>query len=583
MSRFAFGRIFLAALLLGTTGAAFQQILPALPARDGQQPAPAGTASIRGRVIDMASGAPLRRVQVVARPGDASNAANVAAAANQSSHTATTDDSGRFELTNLPAGRYQLSAAKGGFVTLQHGQRRPLEPGRPIVLAGGQAIADITFNLPRGSVITGRVLDPFGDTVTGANVQVHAYRYVNGRRQLTMAASGSPTDDRGVFRVFGLLPGDYYVSAGPPSDMLSAITALASGGSTGGIGAVQSAAQATSGYTRTYYPGTPSPASAQVVRVGVGEEAPPLTIALSTASLATISGTVLTPEGTPANASVMLRPRGSDPTQFFNSQMGMAMNGAFKIAGVVPGDYTLEAMVVDPLARPPRITHGMTDVVVTGDVSNVVISATPGITVRGRIAFGDGETPGTLQRTQVRLAATGDTLSLAAAASQSSIREDWGFEISGVTGARTVRASVPAPWTLSRVLRGSADITDTAVEFSEADDVTVVLTQRATELTGVVRDPKGATAADCVVLWFADDRARWTPQSRFIRTARPEPDGRYRVRALPAGPYFVIAVQYLEPGEEFDAERLEQLRRDAIRVDLREAETRTVDVKLSDL
>src|SRR5687768_6339249 len=256
MSRFAFARIVLAALLLGTTGAAFQQTLPALPARDGQQqPPPVGTATIRGRVIDSSTAAPLRRVQIVARPGDAPNAANVAAAANQSSYTAMTDDSGRFELTKLPAGRYQLSAAKGGFVTLQHGQRRPLEPGRPLVLGNGQTLTDVNFNLPRGSAITGRVLDPFGDTVTGANVQVHAYRYVNGRRQLTMVASGAPTDDRGQFRIFDLLPGDYYVSAGPPGDLLSMTTAVAS---SGGIGDVLAASKATSGYTRTYFPDTPS-------------------------------------------------------------------------------------------------------------------------------------------------------------------------------------------------------------------------------------------------------------------------------------------------------------------------------------
>src|SRR5687768_14057382 len=231
MSRSACGKVLLAALLLGTTGAAFEQTPPP---RDAQAPAAVGTAIIRGRVVELGTGVPVRRVQVVARAGEAAN----------QSHTVMADDSGRFELTKLPAGRYQLSAAKGGFVTLQHGQRRPLEPGRPLVVANGQTLTDINFTLPRGSVISGRVVDPFGDTVTGASVQVHAYRYVNGRRQLTMAGSGAPTDDRGQFRIFGLLPGDYYVSAGPPGELASAMNALASGGN---FAAVQSAAQATSG------------------------------------------------------------------------------------------------------------------------------------------------------------------------------------------------------------------------------------------------------------------------------------------------------------------------------------------------
>jgi protocatechuate 3,4-dioxygenase beta subunit len=567
MSRSACGKVLLVGVLLGTTVAAFQQ---APPPRDAATLAAAGTAIIRGRVIELGTGNPVRRVQVVARAGEAAN----------QSHTVMTDDSGRFELTKLAAGRYQLSAAKGGFVTLQHGQRRPLEPGRPLVLANGQTLTDVNFTLPRGSVITGRVVDPFGDAVTGASVQVHAYRYVNGRRQLTMVASAAPTDDRGQFRVFGLLPGDYYVSAGPPGELLSAISSLAS---SGGIGNILSATQATSGYTRTYYPGTPSPTSAQPVRVGVGEEAPPLTIELYAASLATVSGVVMTPGGTPANASVFLRPKGSDATQLLgNSMVGMAMNGAFKISNVVPGDYTIEAMIVDPLAKPMRMTHGMTDVVVAGDVSDVVINAGPGITVRGRITFGNGETPGTLQRSQVRLTATADNPSLAGGG-QATVRDDWTFEISGLTGARTVRANPPAPWTLSRVMRGSADITDAAVEFLESDDLTIVLTQRATEVTGVVTDSRGAATSDWVVLWFADDRARWTPQTRFIRTARPEPDGRYRIRGLPPAAYLVIAVQYLEPGEELDPDRLEQFRRGALRVELRDAESRSVDLRLADL
>jgi hypothetical protein len=74
-----------------------------------------------------------------------------------------------------------------------------------------------------------------------------------------------------------------------------------------------------------------------------------------------------------------------------------------------------------------------------------------------------------------------------------------------------------------------------------------------------------------------DDRARWGPQPRFIRTGRPDQDGRYRIRGLPPGRYLAVALEYLEPGEELDPERLEEFRRDATAVDLREAESRAVD------
>src|SRR5207247_499269 len=67
-----------------------------------------------------------------------------------------TDDSGIFDLTELPAGRYTLTVSKSGFVSLSYGQRRPLQAGTPLQLADGQTLKGIEFQLPRGSVIGGR-------------------------------------------------------------------------------------------------------------------------------------------------------------------------------------------------------------------------------------------------------------------------------------------------------------------------------------------------------------------------------------------------------------------------------------------
>src|SRR4029078_997944 len=85
-------------------------------------------------------------------------------------------------------------------------------------------------------------------------------RYVNGRRELTPLTEalegltnggGDVTDDLGQFRVYGLAPGDYFVSASfnPPGE---AATAL--------------------GYPPVYYPGTPSAAESRRIRIGLGEE-----------------------------------------------------------------------------------------------------------------------------------------------------------------------------------------------------------------------------------------------------------------------------------------------------------------------
>ena len=93
-----------------------------------------------------------------------------------------------------------------------YGQRRPQQPGTPVTIADAQAAASVDLRLTRGGVITGHVHDEDGEALPRALVTVQRYQYVGGERQLRPAGADQ-TDDRGQYRVFGLPPGDYYVSA----------------------------------------------------------------------------------------------------------------------------------------------------------------------------------------------------------------------------------------------------------------------------------------------------------------------------------------------------------------------------------
>src|SRR5688572_1480450 len=107
-------------------GGGRQQGMPARGAPPRE--APRGTSILRGVVVAADNGNPIRRAQVrVAGQG-------------AGSRLATTDAQGRFEIRDLPAGRYTLSAAKGGFVSLQYGQRRPSESGTPLELGDAQVM-----------------------------------------------------------------------------------------------------------------------------------------------------------------------------------------------------------------------------------------------------------------------------------------------------------------------------------------------------------------------------------------------------------------------------------------------------------
>ena len=172
-----------------------------MPMMGPGRPAKTGTGRIRGRVLASETGAPVRRAQVHISGPDIG------------AKTAMTDAEGRYEFRDLPAGRFNLSVVKSGFVTMQYGQNRPFEPGRPIELTEAQSLDKADVTLPRGSVLSGRVLDEFGEPVADANVSAMRMQFMNGRRRLVNAGRSGQTNDLGQFRLYGLPPGDYYVSA----------------------------------------------------------------------------------------------------------------------------------------------------------------------------------------------------------------------------------------------------------------------------------------------------------------------------------------------------------------------------------
>ena len=161
---------------------------PAQP-KDTTPPVPAGR--ISGRVMAVDNGRPVKRARVFASAAELPGGRGM-----------LTDDTGAFDLTELPAGRYTLTVSKTGFISLSYGQRRPLQAGTPLQLIDGQQLKGIQFQLPRGSVISGHVLDEDGDAMPGVIVRVMRYQYLQGERRLTPAGTGQ-TDDKGQYRVWG--------------------------------------------------------------------------------------------------------------------------------------------------------------------------------------------------------------------------------------------------------------------------------------------------------------------------------------------------------------------------------------------
>ncbi len=132
--------------------------MPARPLRPGETP-PKGTAVLKGQVMAAGTGTPVRRAQVRAMSME-----------GRGGGVTSTDAEGRYEIKELPAGRYNVTATQRRFRRrATYGQRRPGEPGTPIDLADGQTADKVNFVLSRGSVISGKIVDDGGEPVSGTH------------------------------------------------------------------------------------------------------------------------------------------------------------------------------------------------------------------------------------------------------------------------------------------------------------------------------------------------------------------------------------------------------------------------------
>jgi hypothetical protein len=429
------------------------------PPRDARPNAtetmPVGKGTISGAVVVMGTGQPARRARVNLSGGSEVGGGR----------STTTDDNGRFTFTALPEGRFTLSASKAGHVSATFGQRSPGRSGTPIQLGDGQKM-DVQLTMARGGVITGIVLDEHGEAIPNTPVRVLRFVMPGGQRTLQNAGQDQ-TDDRGMYRIFGLQPGEYLVSATPrntnqrsatmeqqatlqammqnaermvrenPGQAQAVAERLAQ--MKAALSSTVSAAiedEQSTGYAPVYYPGTTAPASASVVAVGAGEEKTGVDFQYQVVPIARVDGVVTSATGQlPSNVQVTLLNTAFDVPGLNPGGARVDQNGTFRIPNVPPGQYKLIARATinagreggpagrgmpTPLGRGEALLAGRgrgagaestrmwasADVAVDGrNVANVVLSLQPGVAVSGRLAF-DGATqqpPADLSRLRVTL------------------------------------------------------------------------------------------------------------------------------------------------------------------------------------
>jgi hypothetical protein len=587
----------LLALLTAAPAGARQQF----PTNPGEMPvflppgqkAKTGTGRLRGRVVAADTGAIVRRAQVRISSPDVG------------SKTAFTDAQGRYEFRDLPAGRFTLSVAKSGFVTMQYGQSRPYERGRPIELAEAQVMDKADVALPRGSAVSGRILDEFGEPVADANVQAMRLRYSEGKRRLTPSGRTSTSNDLGYFRLFGLAPGEYYVSAtlrGFESMMMDMM-----GGGAGG----PTGSNSNTGYAATYYPGTPNPGEAQKLTLGVAQELS-IDLQMQPVRLARISGKAAGSDGKPmASAMVMLMPTMKEAIRMMPGGAHTDKDGNFTLSGVAPGEYSIQVQSLAAImsfasqamsmmggdsapnaapAQPMEREFATATVTVAGeDITGLIITGTRGAKARGRIVFEGGQQPESL--TSIRLIAgptEPDNMAASAAMfGMSAVKDGGTFEIDGLVGGRVFRFAVPPKgWYLKGITHEGQDVTDKGYDFKPGETVDgfeIVVTNRTQTVTGSVTNDKSEAVKEYTVVVFPEDQEKWGTEmgSRWRSSARPDQQGHFKVSDLPPGTYLAIAVEYVADGDWMDPEWLARAAKNATKFTLDEGATKTLQLKVS--
>jgi protocatechuate 3,4-dioxygenase beta subunit len=443
----------------------------------------------------------------------------------------------------LPAGTYQVMPLAPTMVAAVNNfdYRIYYGAGKSVMLNESESVDDIDLSLVRGAVITGRITDAEGKPVVEEAIRLN---FVDQTGQQMASGSGYAanylmyrTDDRGIYRLYGLPPGFYKVSVGR-----DAIDSQGMGPAQGNF------------YLRTFYPDTNDVAKAKIIELTEGSEATNIDIKLGQrGETFSVSGRVV--DAVTGKPVVGIRPTyafqtapnggysvGGPPTD---------ARGEFRLAGLAPGRYQLFASArsegggyySDP------ITIDVTD----SDLTGIELKATQGLTISG-VIMPDAQTNSSaiskFPRYRIMASVRSDAQAQTSTNGMSPIGADGTFQISGLSPGKVgfyiapLQPMMGSAMTLpiSRIELNGVDVTRT-LEMQPGQsisDVRVFVSYGTGVIRGTVKFVNGTMPPDGR-LYVGVRRAGAEPGSTYMNTGgEVDARGNFRIANLPPGSYEVI-------------------------------------------
>jgi carboxypeptidase family protein len=441
--------------------------------------------------------------------------------------TATTDEDGRFRLTGLGAGSYNLVPRTPTLIVPSEGSFR--QPGKAVTLAEGEQVEGLDFALTRGGVITGRITDADGRPIIEQRVSVFQLDE-RGQKVMppfyTMLSFG--TDDRGVYRIYGLTPGRYKVGVGDDSGTIRI-----------GFGGAR--------YTRTYYPDVTDESKASVVEVSAGGEASGIDIKIGGPSKSFMaSGRVVDADsGKPLPDLLygygMLSADQKSIGGFGWTNNHTSSTGEFRLEGLSRGRFG--AFVVSP--QPTEFySEPVIFEITDANISGLEIKVRRGASISGLVAVENTSDPEALaQLPKIALNAFQRTEELSAPSfGLTKVNPDGTFRITGLHPGKTQISvsynGIPKGFTPLRLERDGVEITD-GIDVAAGENVTgvrVLFAYGNCVLTGQVRVQGDQATPEMIFLI----QVRKLDSKRPLKSTQPDARGRFTIEGLTAGDYEVV-------------------------------------------